>query len=569
MTFSIPNESQDKKTSVIYDMEKVVSYGINFIKNAQVQMDICVDKYGPPIIMNSTNYLSNYISAKNRGVKIRFLTEITPENIQCCKELKKIVHEFKHLEGLKGSICINDFESLGSTTWKESELVNPIIHSNEPEIVNQQQYIFETFWKKADPFIYKIKEIEEGIIPQVIQTSNSPLDTQKKIIDLLTSADSEILVTMSSANAFHRQVQSGAFHILKEIVERNPGIIIKILTPKDDEIVNLINKLNKANIIIRFIEPLSKVSILVVDRKYSLVAETKDDSKLILTDAIGFVTYSNSEPTVLSYVAIFDIIWKQIEIHQELKTAHENLKIHDKMQKEFINIVAHELRTPLTPIIGLTEYVKEKIQDAYHVELLDRVVKDAKKLSYLNERILDITQFEGKLFKPSKNIFSINQLIKDTVKELEISQIIANKIKFEYHFDVEEYYVLGDKNRIKQVVFNLIDNSINSISEKVDGNGVISIIISKHDKISTSAFANCDSYDQNTIIVSVKDTGIGIDEEILPRLFCKFVTSFFQGAGLGLYISKSIIKAHDGKIWAENNKDKKGAIFSFSLPLFH
>ncbi len=234
------------------------------------------------------------------------------------------------------------------------------------------------------------------------------------------------------------------------------------------------------------------------------------------------------------------------------------------MQKEFINIVAHDLRTPLTPIIGLTEYVRDKTKDVHHMELLDRVVKDAKKLSYLNEKILDVTKFESKLFKPNKEVFSLNESIVNIIKELEHISDNTKKIKFEYHFDTE-YLVDADCRRIGQVISNLIDNSIKSISEQDIGRGVISISIEKTINSITTIRDDYDS--QHMVIVSIKDTGIAIDNEILPRLFTKFATKSFQGTGLGLYISKNIIEAHGGKIWAENNKDGIGATITFTLPL--
>ena len=547
-------------------MDTAVSYGIRFLENVSERMDICVDKNGPSIIIKSEIYKSNYIKAKNRGAKIRFITEITKDNIQYCKKLGEIVSELRHLDGVKGSVCVNDSEFLGMSTWSETKLLNPVIYSNEREVIEQQQYIFEIFWKKAEPLTQKLMEIEEGIVPEVMQSRNSPVDIQNKVFDLLNSAESEILVIMSTSKAFHRQAESGTFQLLKELGDAKPWIIIKILTPKDNEMERLITILNKPNFIIQYIEPLSKVSILVIDRKQSLVAETKDDAKQIISEAVGFVTYSNSAPTVLSYVAIFDSIWKQTEIYQELKDAHEKLKIHDKMQKEFINIVAHDLRTPLTPIIGLTEYVRDKTKDVHHMELLDRVVKDAKKLSYLNEKILDVTRFESKLFKPNKEVFSLNELIVTVIKELEHILDDTKKIKFECHFDTE-YLVDADSRRIGQVISNLIDNSIKSISEQDTGRGVISITTSIEKITSTITTSRDDHYPQHMVIVSIKDTGIALDNEILPRLFTKFATKSFQGTGLGLYLSKNIIEAHGGKIWAENNKDGIGATISFNLPL--
>ncbi len=547
-------------------MSTAINYGIRFLENVSERIDICVDKNGPSIIIKSDIYKNNYVKAKNRGAKIRFITEITKDNIQYCKKLCEIVSELRHLDGVKGSVCVNDSEFLGMSTWSETKLLNPVIYSNEREVIEQQQYIFEMFWIKAEPLTQKLREIEEGIIPEIMESKNSPVDIQNKVFDLLKSAESEILVIMSTAKAFHRQTESGTLKLLEELGNTKPWIIIKILTPKDNEIERMITILHKPNFVVQSIEPLSKVSILVIDRKQSLVAETKDDTKQITSGAVGFVTYSNSVPTVLSYVAIFDSIWKQTEIYQQLKDAHEKLKIHDKMQKEFINIVAHDLRTPLTPIIGLTEYVRDKTKDVHHRELLDRVVKDAKKLSYLNEKILDVTKFESKLFKPNKEVFSLTELIVNVIEELERILDDTKKIKFEYHFDTE-YLVDADSRRIGQVISNLIDNSIKSISEQGIGRGVISISTSI-EKLTSSVTNSGDKYSpQHMVIVSIKDTGIALDNEILPRLFTKFATKSFQGTGLGLYLSKNIIEAHGGKIWAENNKDGIGATISFSLPL--
>jgi two-component system, OmpR family, sensor histidine kinase VicK len=564
LTISGQSTLRNRKTDLIYDMDTAVSYGIRFLENVRERMDICVDNNGPFVIMKSDIYRSNYVKARNRGAKIRFITEVTKDNIEYCKQLSKIVSELRHLDGARGSVCVNDTEFLGMTTWRETKLLNPVIYSNEREVIEHQQYIFEMFWKKAEPFSQKLMEIEDGIVPEIMQSRNSPVDIQSKVFDLLKSAESEILVIMSTSNAFHRQAKAGSFQILKELGDSKPWMNIKILAPKDDEIEKMITRLNKPNFVVRCIEPLSKVSILVIDRKQSLVAETKDDTKQIITEAIGFVTYSNSKPTVLSYVAIFDSLWKQTEIYQQLKDAHEKLKIHDKMQKEFINIVAHDLRTPLTPIIGLTEYVRDKTKDVHHMELLDRVVKDAKKLSYLNEKILDVTKFESKLFKPNKEVFSLNESIVNIIKELEYISDNTKKIKFEYHFDTE-YLVDADCRRIGQVISNLIDNSIKSISEQDIGRGVISISIEKTINAITTIRDDYDS--QHMVIVSIKDTGIAIDNEILPRLFTKFATKSFQGTGLGLYISKNIIEAHGGKIWVENNKDGIGATITFTLPL--
>ena len=156
-------------------MDTAVSYGIRFLENVRERMDICVDNNGPFVIMKSDIYRSNYVKARNRGAKIRFITEVTKDNIEYCKQLSKIVSELRHLDGARGSVCVNDTEFLGMTTWRETKLLNPVIYSNEREVIEHQQYIFEMFWKKAEPFSQKLMEIEDGIVPEIMQSRNSPV----------------------------------------------------------------------------------------------------------------------------------------------------------------------------------------------------------------------------------------------------------------------------------------------------------------------------------------------------------------------------------------------------------
>ncbi len=536
----------NQRTKMIYDIDSAISYGVKFLQNAKEGIDVFIDENGPAMIVKYDIYRNNYINARNRGVRIRFVTEITKDNIHYCKELRTIVDEFRHLDNLKGSISVNDSEFLGSTTWRETQLLTPVTYSNEKEVVEQQQYIFDTFWKKTISFDQRIMEIEEGIIPKVIETSDNPLDIQDKIFDLLNSANNEILIIASTSNAFHRQKSAGFIQKLKEISQNKPWIAIKILTPKDVEIENMPSELTNSNFTFRFIEPLSKVSILIIDRKYSLVLELKDDSKKMLVEATGFVTYSNSIPTVSSYAAIFDSLWKQTEMYQQLI-------IQERMQKEFINIAAHELRTPLQPILGITEIIRKELKDGRQKDLIAVIGRNAQRLKKLSEDILDVTRIESNSLNSHREHFEIKELILHVINNYK-NNINFKKVKFEGILD-NDFTIYADKIGISRVISNLIDNAI----KFSPNDGIISTIIQR--KTTTNENG------RELGIVSVKDAGIGIDNEIFPKLFTKFITKSFQGMGLGLFISKSIVEANGGRLWAENNKDCKGATFSFSMPL--
>jgi len=247
--------------------------------------------------------------------------------------------------------------------------------------------------------------------------------------------------------------------------------------------------------------------------------------------------------------------------NRQLALANDKLKLHDKMQEEFINIAAHELRTPIQPIIGLSEVLRsrkkgdiEKVEEQIQQdELLDVIIRNAKRLGRLSEDILDVTRIESQLMLLKKEKFNLNQLILNAVEDSR-NQITKenkdNNIKIELVKGEADIYVEADKDRINQVVSNLLGNAI-----KFTKKGTIAVIIEKKEQGG-----------HDFVVVAIKDSGAGVDLEVFPRLFTRFTSSSRGGTGLGLFISRSIIEAHGGKIWAENNKDSKGATFSFSLP---
>jgi signal transduction histidine kinase len=237
--------------------------------------------------------------------------------------------------------------------------------------------------------------------------------------------------------------------------------------------------------------------------------------------------------------------------NEKLESANEQLKVHANMQNEFINIAAHELRTPIQPILGLSETLKSEIKDNEQLALINVISRNAKRLRRLTENILDVTRIESKSLKLHKEQFNLNDVIVNTINYITANKYFNNKkddIKILYDSDID-ISLKADKERLSQVIFNLLSNAIKFTNGE---GGKISVIAEKKD---------------NQLIVSIKDRGTGIDPEILPRLFTKFATKSFEGTGLGLFISKSIIEAHGGKIWAENNSNGKGATFSFSLPI--
>ncbi|MDX1371666.1 MAG: sensor histidine kinase [Nitrososphaeraceae archaeon] len=243
-----------------------------------------------------------------------------------------------------------------------------------------------------------------------------------------------------------------------------------------------------------------------------------------------------------------------MESNRLLEQANERLKVHDKMQKEFINIAAHELRTPIMPILGEIELIAGDIDPEDRTvqvegEQLKLIIRNAKRLDRLASDILDVTRIESNSLKLHKENFNLNDVLSDSITDIQnhISSVDGIHKNLNTIYQPVNLRILADKERINQVISNLISNAL-----KFTINGFIKINVEKKD---------------NKVVISVEDTGTGIDPEIFPRLFCKFATKSEKGTGLGLYISKNIIDAHGGKIWAHNNANGIGATFFFSLPL--
>ena len=235
--------------------------------------------------------------------------------------------------------------------------------------------------------------------------------------------------------------------------------------------------------------------------------------------------------------------------NDSLAAANERLKIHDKMQQEFINIASHEIKTPTQAILGYSKLIQRHPEK--REVMMEAIARNASRLQRLTNDILDVTRIETQSLKLNIERVNLNELISDIIEDYVNEIEKTNKdIKLLHEPQDQTIEVEADKNRLTQVISNLLSNAI-----KFTKNGTIRVTEEVKD---------------SKVLVSIKDTGQGIDTEIFPRLFLKFAAKSETGTGLGLFISKSILEAHGGKIWAENNADydgKKGATFTFSIPL--
>ena len=568
--------SKSEITTVLYGEEAVNNTILKFIEDATQGWDTYIDKTGLSIALTVEPIRKALADAKNKGLKIRAITEITKDNVQFCKEYMQIITELRHLDRIRGNFAASESEYIATAALQEAQRLH-VIYSNVKNIVEQHQYLFESLWTRSIPAEQKIREIEDQVILGKTEVIRNPEDIQELFIDMVKSANYEVLLVLPTINAFYRKERMGILELLRQAAEREEDnkVNVKILTPRNDIIEKKIQEFRIPNIDIASYEEeeelqveaekitITTVTLVIVDRKESLVIEKTDDSKQNFIEAVGIATYSNSNPTVLSYISIFRSLWSQIKLYERVKEANIQLKLHDKMQKEFINMASHEIKTPTQAIIGYADLMQR--HPGRREEILNAISRNAIRLQKLTNDILEATRIESQTLRLNKEQFDLDNLIQDIVEDYR-SQIEKDErkynIKILYTNQTKTYgkegsfpvMVEADKERMAQVISNLLNNSLEFTKE-----GTISINLER-----IKQEEDDHKYD---VVISVTDSGHGIDPEILPRLFTKFVTKSGKGTGLGLFISKSIVEAHDGRIWGENNANGKGATFTFSLPI--
>jgi len=377
-------------------------------------------------------------------------------------------------------------------------------------------------------------------------------------LSLVRNAQKEILLIFPTTNAIRREEGVGIFAELRRASQR--GIMVRILTPEDDFVKTRLEELRGTGMVIRQIETPTetKFKLLIIDKMFSLVIETRDDSKADFEDAVGLATFSNSKFTVLPYVTIFQSFWRETDLYERAREA-------DRIKDEFVNIAAHELRNPISPIMASGDFAMEEVKrlkegkiDQQTLDSLEdnisMMVRNATKLYKLSEDILQVSRIESGTFTLNNERIDLKLLldlaIQDAKKRVK-NESKPIEIRLDYRLNEngnDGITLFCDSSKINQVLYNLLDNAV-KFTEK----GGITVSAGMHNT--------------TDIIVKVEDSGKGIDPEIRGRLFTKFASKSDGGTGIGLYLAKKIIEAHGGIIWAANNPSGAGTIFSFTLPV--
>jgi signal transduction histidine kinase len=573
-------------TEIIDGTENILNKAIEGLSLTKGTFDNCIDRACPSSYVLTSPIWNKCIELFNRGVRLRFITEITSDNVSYCKDIMKIA-ELRHLDGIMGNFGISDGRDYRATaSMQQGQPPTHAIRSTIKTFVDQQQYFFETLWNKAISAEQRIKEIEEGRPPEKLEIIQ---DTQKSIsraFDIMNKTQKELLVLFATPRTFTIALQAGAADIYRKMSANS--ININVLVPRrggaeieehnEQQIIARVREEISPSINIRFsdVDLNTRITIMISDRKEFMSWELRDDTLDDPYLAGGIATYSNIKSLASSYAIIFDNLWKITELAENLRIANIKLESNEKAMKEFINIAAHELRTPIQPILGLSEMLHSVASNTDDPQrqrkFIDVIIRNAHKLENLAEDILDVTRIDSGRLQLSMEKIDLHELVKGVVSDFQAvikSKFDENEnsskavicLKEEYPDDraadpklEHPIVVLADANRIVQVIANLLSNAVKFSTQR--DRALITV---------TRGIRVIDG--KPMAIVSVSDQGQGIKPEIMSRLFQKFISGSEKGTGLGLYISKNIIKAHGGEIWAESNKSGIGASFVFTLPL--
>src|SRR5919199_132471 len=518
--FSNFNENAGN-SQVLYGIDNVVSAELQFFSKTRQRIDTCMNYTRPTLAIEIDTIKKAFVDAKNRGVKLRYLTEITEENISYCKEIMMIVDELRHLEGIKGNFMISETEYLAPLVFFEKEKVaSQIIDSSVKEIVEQQQYIFDSFWDRSIPAQQRISEIENGIESEFLEVISDNKKAAEIYINLARSVEKEALVLFANSKAIIRADRLGVLDSLIN-ASNDKGALVRIISPITEDNSQIIEKICARAPSIKILNGgRSHSGLMVIDNTKFLRFGIKEPKAEEFSEAVRFVEYSNSNVGVYSSKAFFELLWNE-------RIQYEQLKRHDKMQKEFINIAAHELRNPIQPIIGLSEVLRLRTKNVDEHEFLDVIIRSAKRLQRLTENILNVAQIENQSLKLNRERFDLSALItnilKDYGNQLQKDKDIKNHDNGEGIVNVKLLYTNGDgkgydgnedlifveadPGRIAQVISNLLNNAIKFT--KVD------LGEDAEDKTIT---IKVDNKDHKAVVVSVEDTGSGIDPKIFPKL---------------------------------------------------
>lgn len=556
-----------ESVEILSDRDTIREKFLQLAESTRMRFDSLVDQLVPPTMVQSKELIAILNECKKRGTRMRLITEVTKDNVGACKRVvEELGFELRHLPNSAHKLIVTeDKYAADISPHKPGLRATRLVYSSARELVVQNQFFFESLWKMAIPFEQKVKEIEQGIEAPVIEILSSPDTTKAKCHDLINSSTEELLVAFPSVHTFNRAERAGVVDALEQAAAR--GVNVKVLSPCDAEISKRIeakpdwqifsyknvtredNHTRSTNgILLREVDPLrsdAQVSILVSDRKKSLVIEQKDDSKYEFEKAIGLATYSNSKSTVYSYISFFEKLLYEIEIrHSETiarKELVQALAREEKLSKEaqlLQDILAHDIRNYNQVIELGVELLASELSTTD--KKMNPAIESVKNAISGSTALLDRAKKLGRVLSDQNVQLNSSSLM----KSIENSMSLVRK-------------AYSIKKRV-------IDATVIYLPQELEESDILVLVDDLLDDVFTNLYANAVKYTNGTEVhiqttiqeagnddywmISISDNGRGIPDEMKPQLFSRYLKSA-QGSGLGMSIVHAlVVDRYHGKI---------------------
>ncbi len=548
-------------TKIIDSPEDVISRARHVIETSN-HLSVCSDLGGLKMIEAVASDSIKKILEKSQNGEhkgVRWIGTINQEDVDVVQRFLALGMEIKHLIYTPLNFSVTDKEFNFTVYSMTAGSVAPnVLVSNELPYIKQFNSLFEKLWSQGVNASDRILEIEKGVEPDSFEIINDKNKAAELLLSLSELAKEEVLFLLPNDKALVRMKKLGVLDALQKASLQ--GVNVRVIYPATDTSSEIVERL-RVESRIKFVKGNeSESGIMIIDSSRFISAELVNPTSDTFSEAIGIALYSNSKRSTNMLRSFFNSLWNHAELYKRLE-------LQEKMEKEFINMAAHEIRTPVQPLLGMIDILmsqfeeeegqqeeagkKNKKEIAVTKEEIEMIARNVKRLERLTSDILDVSRIESNTLKLNEKLIDLNENIRIVVND-EKTAVPKGK-ELEIIFDQRgsaPLFVKVDKFRLFEVLTNLIGNAI----KFTDSGGTITVTVEKNEA-------------KNEAMVTINDTGNGIDREILPRLFTKFASKSDKGTGLGLFLSKGIIEAHGGRIWAENNIEGKGATFRFTLPL--
>lgn len=593
-------KTKSNESRIVSGRDLINTFFIKAVNDTSRYWDVIVPAKGATLFHYMIDLKIAYKEALKRGVRIRAITELTNDNIFYIKQGLEYFSEVRHLNNVLGTSIVSEkfyittstmYYDEGTITFdngvkKTQYPLEQLLTSTSTELTAQQKKYFEILWSQAMPINDKINQLETLESSQ-LRTINAPYEVQNLFINLLQSVQKEIYLLIPTFEILEKVQQFlNIFSFLESYQERIQAKILMPITGTtqleyfkkfDFKINDHGTSAEKNNIEIRdnqnfesdHLKEESNSMIAIFDRNKSITIrfiteKTKKNSLISLSEILESATYFSGKETVLSSMRLFDKLWYQTKLVQSVEGSIN-------LQKEFVNLAAHELQNPIQPILSLSEVMIEKLEDEEQRKLLRLIIKNATNMMHITNGILEIARIEKNILKLHKEKFDLVIFLADLMDDYEyILQENNNRLEIVLEFEacnksltlsknnlniakdnITEFTqyseIIADRVRLTQILHNLIDNANNFTK-----NGIIRIRARTMLK---------------EVEIQVVDNGSGISKSILNNLFDKFVSTSKNGTGLGLYVSKKLVEAHGGRLWAKNiGINDTCASFTFILP---